>query len=164
MTNVKRILISIVAASACLLGPTAQAEQAIEVGVLTCDTVPGTGYNLIIRSTVDVTCTFTGSSGFEENYRGETGIGLGVDLNLDRDASIAFTVLAAGDVDPGNYALAGKYVGGKASVTVGVGLGAAVLVGGGDKSFGLQPLALEGSTGLGLSGGIGYLYIEPASR
>jgi len=44
------------------------------------------------------------------------------------------------------------------------GVGAAVLVGGGDKSFSLQPLALEGSTGLGLSGGVGYLYIEPASR
>ena len=164
MKQPKTILLSTIAALSCWLGGTAQADQWLEVGVLTCDTVKGSGYNLIIRSTVDVDCVFTGTEGFEEDYRGETGIGLGIDLNLDREATIAFTVLSAGEVDPGNYALAGKYTGGKASATVGVGLGAAVLVGGGDKSFSLQPLALEGSTGLGVSGGIGYLYIEPASR
>jgi len=164
MINLKKILLSLVSVAACAFELAAHAEQALELGVLRCDTVPGTGYNLIIRSTVDVECTFTGSGGFEENYRGETGIGLGIDLNLDREATIAFTVLAAGDVDPGNYALAGKYAGAKASITVGVGVGAAVLVGGGEKSFSLQPLALEASTGFGLSGGIGYLYLEPASR
>ena len=164
MFNLKKILSSIVTVSAWAFGLAARAEQALELGVLRCHAVPGTGYNLITRSTADVECTLTGSGGFEESYRGETGIGLGIDLNLDREATIANTVLAAGDVDPGNYALAGKYAGAKASITVGVGVVAAVLVGGREKSFGLQPLALEGSTGLGLSGGIGYLYLEPASR
>lgn len=146
-------------------GPVSAAEGGLEVGVLTCKTVPGTRFNLIIRSTVDVDCVFKGSAGVEERYRGETGIALGVDLNINRLETIAFTVLSASsDVSPGAYALAGRYVGGKASATLGVGVGAAVLVGGGDKSFSLQPVALEGSTGLGVSGGIGYLYIEPAAR
>jgi hypothetical protein len=144
--------------------PSVLEADEIEVGVLTCTTVPGTRFNLIIRSTVDVECIFKGSAGGEERYQGETGIGLGVDLNLNREEQIAFTVLSAGPHEPGDYALTGRYGGAKASATVGVGVGAAVLVGGGSKSFTLQPLALEGSTGLGVAAGIGYLYIEPASR
>lgn len=140
------------------------AADEVEIGVLTCTTVPGTRFNLIIRSTVDVECTFAGSAGGEEHYQGETGIGLGIDLNLNREEQIAFTVLSAGAREVGDYALTGRYAGAKASATVGIGVGVAVLVGGGSKSFTLQPLALEGSTGLGLSGGIGYLYLEPAAR
>ena len=140
------------------------AEAGVEIGVLTCNTVKGSGYNLIIRSTVDVTCEFSGSSGGVESYKGETGVALGVDLNINREATIAFTVLSAGDVAAGTYALTGKYVGAKASATIGVGLGAAILVGGGEHSVTLQPLAIEGSTGLGVAGGVGYLYLEPAAR
>ncbi|MFT4561925.1 MAG: hypothetical protein ACI9BW_001668 [Gammaproteobacteria bacterium] len=36
----------------------------------------------------------------------------------------------------------------------------AVLIGGGAKNIGLQPLALETSTGIGVAGGLGFLYIE----
>ena len=39
--------------------------------------------------------------------------------------------------------------------------GAAALIGGGEKGINLQPLALEGSTGLGLSGGAAYLFLAP---
>ncbi|MGH8590163.1 MAG: DUF992 domain-containing protein [Gammaproteobacteria bacterium] len=54
-----------------------------------------------------------------------------------------------------------KYTGAKASATAGVGVGANVLIGGGQKSFTLQPLSLTGSTGVGVAGGVGYLYLEP---
>lgn len=167
MKSPKSYLAAAVLGSAMLIAPAQQAsaqEGGIELGILTCDTVAGTRVNLIIRSTVDVKCTFKGSS-VEEHYKGETGIGLGIDLNISRDETIAFTVLAAkSDMSAGAHALTGKYVGAKASVTVGVGLGAAVLVGGGEKNFSLQPIALETSTGFGLSGGVGYLYLEPAAR
>lgn len=169
MKSCKQSLLgAVLGASAMVAFPVHDAsasEAGLEVGVLSCETVPGTRFNLLIRSSVDVTCVFKGSDGKVEKYRGETGIALGVDLNVNRQENIAFTVLSATQgVSPGDYALSGKYVGGKASATVGVGLGAAVLVGGGDKSFSLQPIAVEGSTGLGVSGGIGYLYIEPAAR
>jgi len=168
MSSSKSFLFGAFAASVSFLAapvPAAAEQAGIEIGILTCETVPGTRFNLIVRSTVDVECVFKGSQGGEEHYRGETGIGLGIDLNFGRQEQIAFTVLSAkSDVTPGSYALTGRYVGGKASATVGVGAGVAVLVGGGDKSFSLQPIALEGSTGLGVSGGIGYLYIEPAGR
>jgi len=57
--------------------------------------------------------------------------------------------------------LSGTYLGGQASATVGVGGGVAVMVGGGDQSFSLQPLALEVNSGLGAAAGIGYLSLEP---
>jgi len=44
----------------------------------------------------------------------------------------------------------------------GVGVGAQVLVGGGSKNISLQPLAVETATGLGVAGGLGYLYLEAA--
>jgi hypothetical protein len=48
--------------------------------------------------------------------------------------------------------------------SVGVGAGAAVLVGGGFKDFSLQPVALEGNIGLGAAAGLGYLYLEPERK
>ena len=137
-------------------------QKGVQVGILSCDTVPGSGTNWIIRSTVDITCIFDGASG-SERYRGESGIALGVDLKFNRREKIGFAVIAAAsDIRSGAHALAGKYYGGKASATLIYGVGAAALIGGGAKNVALQPLALESSTGFGLSGGVGYLYLEPA--
>lgn len=146
-------------------GGTVRAEETagLQVGVITCKVVPGSRVNLLVRSTADVDCTWE-YGGAVEKYRGETGIALGLDLSFKGDETIAFGVIAASqDVTPGKYALAGKYVGGQADAALGVGVGAKVLVGGGDKNVSLQPLALSGSTGsVGASAGVGFLYIEPA--
>ena len=141
---------------------TAQAQGGLEVGVLTCSVVPGTRLNLLIRSTADVKCVYA-KGGESEEYVGETGIALGLDLSFKQDEKMAFTVIAASeDIRPGAKALGGKYVGGELSAAAGLGLGAKALVGGGAKNVGLQPLALESSTGIGASGGLSFLYIEPA--
>ncbi len=146
-------------------GGTVRAEETagLQVGVITCKVVPGSRVNLLVRSTADVDCTWE-YGGAVEKYRGETGIALGLDLSFKGDETIAFGVIAASqDVTPGKYALSGKYVGGQADAALGVGVGAKVLVGGGDKNVSLQPLALSGSTGsVGASAGVGFLYIEPA--
>jgi len=140
----------------------AEETSGLQIGVLQCKVVPGSRVNLLIRSTADVDCTWE-YAGATERYKGETGIALGLDLSFKDNESIAFGVIAASsDIAPGNYALEGKYVGGQASVAAGVGLGAKVLVGGGAKNVSLQPLALETSTGLGASAGVGFLYIERA--
>ncbi len=77
---------------------------------------------------------------------------------------MAFTVIAiSSDVTPGAHALAGKYVGATASATAGVGIGAKVLIGAGDKNISLQPIALEANKGFGASAGLGFLYIEKAN-
>jgi len=136
------------------------AENGLQIGVLQCSVVPGTRVNLIIRSTADVVCEFN-NNGTIEKYKGETGIGLGLDLSFKSDEKMHFAVFAASsDVSAGSHALAGKYVGAELSAALGVGLGAKALIGGSKDSFTLQPLALETSTGLGISGGLGFLYIE----
>lgn len=137
-------------------------KAGLELGVLKCSVVAGSRVNLLVRSTADVECTFD-NQGTIERYQGETGIALGLDLSFKKNEKMAFAVIAASEnVTPGAYALAGKYVGGQAAAAVGVGLGAKVLVGAGDQSFSLQPLALETSEGLGASAGVGFLYIEKA--
>jgi hypothetical protein len=162
----KKLFKSVVVSSLLLSGsPAVMGEEAgVELGVLTCEVVPGSRVNLLIRSTADVTCTFD-NQGTVEKYRGETGIALGLDLSFKENEKMGFAVIAASsDVRPGAYALEGKYVGGQAAAAAGVGLGAKVLVGAGNKNISLQPLALETSTGLGVSGGLGFLYIERADK
>ena len=89
------------------------------------------------------------------------GIVLGLDLSFKDDEEIVFTVISVSEVKAGSYPVAGKYIGGKATVSAGVGLGAAALIGGSDDNFGLNPLALESNRGVGVAAGIGFLYIEP---
>ena len=52
-------------------------------------------------------------------------------------------------------ALAGNYVGATAGATAGVGVGANVLIGGSGNSIALQPVSIEGNTGLNVAAGIG---------
>jgi len=161
--TIRRVLsgTALVVAGTLALGAVpAQAQSGSKIGILTCETVKGTRLNLIIRSTVDVQCVFDDGKS-KEKYVGETGIGLGVDLNITKDAVMKYAVFAATDYKAGDFALKGRYGGGKAAATIGVGAGAAVLVGGGDDSISLQPVALEGSTGLGAEAGLTYLFIEP---
>lgn len=141
---------------------TAEETAGLQIGIIKCNVIPGSRVNLLVRSTADVECTWE-YAGAVEKYKGETGIALGLDLSFKDNETIAFTVIAASsDVTPGKYALAGKYVGGQADAALGVGVGAKVLVGGGNKNVSLQPLALSGSTGVGASAGVGFLYIEAA--
>lgn len=160
---IKSVAAILTAAFVFSINPAAAADKAgLEIGILKCGVVPGSRVNLLIRSTADVNCTFK-NQGILERYQGEAGIALGLDLSFKSDEKMAFAVISASsNVNPGSYALAGKYVGGQASVSAGVGLGAKVLVGAGDQSLSLQPLALETNKGLGASAGIGFLYIEKA--
>ena len=149
------------AAMLLLFAPILGADST-RIGILHCEAVEGTRVNLLVRSTVDVVCTFERAEGAKEVYRGETGIAFGLDLSFRSNEQFGFTVLSAGGgASDQAHALAGRYVGLKAGAAVGVGLGAATLVGGSDSSFGLQPLALEFNNGFGLAGGIGFLSIEP---
>jgi len=138
-----------------------QSTAGTKIGVMTCNTVPHSGFTLLIHSTVDIKCRFesTDGSGVEE-YVGETGVGLGIDLSSNIKKQMVYVVFAA-DFKSGSYKLAGKYVGAGASASVGVGAGAQVLVGGGNNSVSLKPV-IEGNTGVGASAGITYLFIQPA--
>ena len=51
-------------------------------------------------------------------------------------------------------ALAGTYGGVSAEATVGLGLGANVLIGGSNRNFALQPLSVQGQVGLDIAIGV----------
>lgn len=137
-------------------------QGGIKIGILNCTEVPGTGVNLLIYSSTEVECVLRSPEGTEK-YTGKTGIALGVDLEWSASKAISYAVFGVtNDVRVGNHALAGKYVGVKASATAGVGIGAQVLVGAGPKSITLQPLALEVGSGFGAAAGLAYLSLEPA--
>ena len=160
--NLFKSITAILALAFALSFNPAVAESGLEVGVLKCSVVSGSRVNLLIRSTADVSCTYN-NQGTLERYQGEAGIALGLDLSFKTEENMAFAVIAASaDTTPGAYALSGKYVGGQAAATAGVGVGAKVLVGAGSQNFSLQPVALETNKGLGASAGIGFLYIEKA--
>jgi hypothetical protein len=58
-------------------------------------------------------------------------------------------------------ALTGNYAGGTASATVGVGVGANALIGGSTNTVALQPLSIEGNTGLNVAAGIAGVTLTP---
>ena len=141
--------------------PFAIAEDAKgAVGVVTCEFIPGSKVNLLIHSSASFNCVFE-HGGVKDYYNGEAGIALGVDLQWTNQSTMAYSVLSStGESVDWAVALNGTYTGGKASAAFGVGLGAAVLIGGGNDSIGLVPLALEGGTGAGAAAGLGYLSLQ----
>jgi len=129
-------------------------------GVITCEYIEGTKVNLLIHSSASFNCVFE-HGGVKDYYDGEAGIGLGLDIQWTATSKMAYSVMASTDMDTDwSTALNGTYTGGKASAAFGVGLGAAVLIGGGNDAVGLVPLAIEGSTGFGATAGIGYLSLK----
>jgi hypothetical protein len=72
---------------------------------------------------------------------------------------ILWTVLAP-STNTGEGALAGHYAGASASATLGIGAGVNALVGGMHSSIALQPVSIEGNTGLNVAAGITTLNLE----
>lgn len=130
----------------------------VRVGTLRCDVAAGTSF--IFGSTRDVQCVFTPSRGAGERYTGEISR-YGVDIGFTGAAVMLWGVLASsGDVQPG--ALAGTYGGVSAAATAGVGGAANILVGGSNRGITLQPVSVEGNTGLNIALGVGELKLTAA--
>ncbi len=60
-------------------------------------------------------------------------------------------------------ALAGEFVGASGDISVGLGVGANVLVGGTRKSVSLQPLSVEGQVGANLALGVARMRLTPVT-
>ena len=133
----------------------ATAKSGTNVGVLDCTIAAGVG--LILGSSKKISCAFTPAKGQTQNYSGSI-TKLGLDVGVTGESYVKWVVFAPGSVDRG--ALAGSYGGGSAEATIGVGLGANVLVGGLEKSIALQPVSVQGQTGLNLAVGIAGLKLE----
>jgi hypothetical protein len=126
-------------------------------GVLTCRTSASLG--LIVGSTQRLACQFKGSSGLTQDYVGRINR-VGLDIGFTAGGVMAWAVLGnSSAVRPG--ALAGRFVGASGDVSVGVGAGANLLIGGTAQAISLQPLSLEGQIGLNLALGVAGLTLTP---
>jgi hypothetical protein len=148
---ISRLLAAGAAAAMFLVGTsTAQSQSGANVGSLTCNVAGGVGF--VFGSSKELSCLFTRTDGKAERYSGSIKK-FGIDIGFTKEAQIVWLVFAPGNIAPG--ALAGSYGGATASGTVGVGVGAHVLVGGSSKQITLQPVSVEGSVGLNVAAGIG---------
>ena len=150
------------AAAFVLCGGAAEADS-VKVGTLNCRVSPGWGF--LIASSRELHCDFLPISGPAEHYQG-TVSKFGLDLGYTTGGTLVWDVIAPRtDFEPG--ALEGEYAGATASVTAGVGFGANALIGGIEHSVTLQPLSMEGNTGLNVAAGLGAIdlhYVADASE
>lgn len=134
------------------------ARERVRIGTLDCSVAPGVG--LIVASQKRMNCTFNPSyRGPRERYRGAV-TKVGVDVGFTNGGAMAWAVYAP--TTRGADALAGNYGGLSAEATVGLGAGANVLVGGSDRTVTLQPISVQGQSGLNLAAGIAGLELHPA--
>ena len=148
---ISRLLVAGAAAATLFAAvSTAQSQSGANVGSLNCNVAGGVGF--VFGSSKELSCLFTRTDGKAERYSGSVKK-FGIDIGFTKEAHIVWLVFAPGNIAPG--ALAGSYAGATASGTVGVGVGANVLLGGSNKQITLQPVSVEGSVGLNVAAGIG---------
>jgi hypothetical protein len=151
-----RKILSVSLLSLALMASAADAKSGVKIGVLSCHVAGGAGF--IIGSSKAVDCIYDPASGARrEHYTGSIGK-LGIDIGVTDQTTIAWAVFAPGKVN--KHALRGTYTGASAEATVLVGLGANVLVGGFKKGINLQPISVQGQTGLNIAAGVASLKLH----
>jgi len=128
----------------------------VKVGTLSCHESAGWGF--IFGSSHSVLCTFS-SGDHVERYDGSIGK-FGLDVGYQQSGVLLWEVIAPTD-HYGPDALAGHYGGLTVGATVGIGLSANALIGGSTSSIALQPLSIEGATGLNVAAGVADLTLHP---
>ncbi|MES2028104.1 MAG: DUF992 domain-containing protein [Pseudomonadota bacterium] len=135
----------------------AQSPQTVQLGVLNCR--GGASMGFVVGSVTNLGCVLTNAGRPDQPYVA-TVRKVGLDLGITEQTALSWAVFA-----PVNYAgqgdLSGNYAGAQGSASFGVGLGANVLVGGSSNSIALQPLSLQGSTGLNIAAGLQSLELRP---
>jgi len=118
--------------------------RAGEVGTLICHSPQPLGF--IVFSSRGYYCTFTPAAGRRQYYRA-TVYRFGAQIGISSNVTLAWAVFAASS-RVGQGTLAGAYGGASAGAAVAIGARANALFGGYPNSFALQPLSVEGMTGL----------------
>ena len=151
-----RVSGAVLAAAALAFCATGAQADGVKAGTLSCHVDPGWGF--LIASSRELHCEFRPTDGPAEHYRG-TVSKFGLDLGYTTGGELVWDVIAPQtDLSPGS--LAGQYAGATASLTAGVGFGANALIGGIEHSVALQPLSMEGNTGLNVAAGLGAINLR----
>lgn len=159
MRNARLGLLTIAAAIA--FTNTADAQARLEAGTLTCKGKGSVG--MILGSKHALSCVFSPAGGGPRQTYAATITKVGIDVGVTGPTTMVWTVLYSTQSVPSG-ALAGTYAGASAGASVGIGGGANVLVGGSKNSVGLQPVSVQGQTGLNLAVGVSELSLVARSR
>jgi hypothetical protein len=143
------------AACALAFGFAASAEAGVRAGVLHCYGAKKIG--AIVGSFQQARCVFTSVDGRHERYAAHIER-VGLDIGVTERSEVVWTVYAPTALR--HHALRGDYVGASADVTVGIGGGANVLVGGSNATISLQPVSLKAETGVAVAAGAGRLQLR----
>ena len=153
----RAILFGLAAATLVSLTAQAQQSQRVQIGVLECR--GGASVGFIVGSVTNLGCLLRSQGQPDQPYVA-TIRKVGIDLGITEQSTLAWAVLAPVERS-GVGDLSGNYAGAQGSATIGVGLGANVLVGGSSNSIALQPLSVSGSTGISVAVGLAGLELRP---
>jgi uncharacterized protein DUF992 len=135
----------------------ANAMPPVRAGILQCEGGQNVGF--VVGSVTSLECVFQSEGRRPEPYVA-TVRRFGVDLGFTDQTTFSWAVNApTGRVGRGD--LAGNYGGVGANASVGVGGGGNFLVGGPANSYALQPISVQGQTGLNVAAGVADIELQP---
>ena len=135
----------------------ANAMPPVRAGILQCEGGQNVGY--LVGSSTSLQCVFQSEGRRPEPYIA-TLRRLGLDLGITDQTKLTWAVNAP-TTRVGYGDLAGNYGGVGANASVGIGGGGNFLVGGPANAYALQPISLQGQTGLNVAAGVASIELEP---
>src|SRR3954468_6964035 len=146
-------------AIAALMAPlvAADAMPPVRAGILQCQ--GGQNIGFVVGSVTSLECVFQSEGRRPEPYIA-TVRRIGVDLGFTEQTRFTWAV-SAPNTRLGRGDLAGSYGGVGANASIGVGGGGNFLVGGPANAYALQPISLQGQTGLNVAAGVAGLELQP---
>jgi hypothetical protein len=144
-----------------LMAPIASANAlpAVRAGVLQCQGGQNVGF--VVGSVTSLECVFQSEGRRPEPYIA-TVKRIGLDLGITEQTQFSWAVNSP-DGRLGYGGLAGSYGGVGANASVGVGFGGNFLVGGPATAYALQPISVQGQTGLNVAAGIAGIELQPVA-
>ncbi len=149
--------LSIALASLVASFASADAMPQVRAGILQCE--GGQNIGFVVGSVTSLECVFQSEGRRPEPYLA-TVRRFGLDLGVTDQTRFTWAVNApTGRLRRGD--LAGNYGGVGANASVGIGGGGNFLVGGPENSYALQPVSVQGQTGLNVAAGIADIELQP---
>ena len=153
------VLCALTCAALATVSTPAAAQSRVQAGILECRGGGSAGF--VVGSVRQLQCWFHADYGARYPYYALVQR-VGLDVGFTSRSTLAWAVFApTRRIGPGD--LSGNYAGVTAGAAVGIGGNANALVGGSYNSFALQPLSLEGQTGLNVAVGVASLELRPAA-
>jgi hypothetical protein len=154
----RRSTLAIVIVAAVAPIASANALPPVRAGVLECQGGQNVGF--VVGSVTSLECIFQSQGRRPEAYIA-TLRRIGLDLGVTEHTRFEWAVNAPNS-RLGRGELAGTYGGVGANASVGVGGGGNFLVGGPASAYALQPISVQGQTGLNVAAGVAGIELEPA--